>query len=611
MKDNVQIIAGKLRKASAQLPFLPRALRLISSAAPGWTAVWAILLLVQGLLPVVTVYLTRAMVNSLVPVLRGHALRQGLGPALFLAASMAGVLLLGEILRSVGGWVRTAQAELVKDHISSLIHRKSATVDLSFYEWPDFYDHLHRAQADASYRPAALLESLGNLLQNGITLVAMFAVLIPYGLWLPIVLVVSTLPALCVVLCYTLSQHQWRLRTTADERRTWYYDWLLTAGETAAELRLFALGEYFMSAHQGLRKRLRKERIGLAKEQSVAELMAGTAALLVSGAALICMVWKTFRGLLTLGDLALFYQAFQQGLRLMHSLLSDLGQLYANSLFLSNLFEFLALEPQVVDPSAPLELADPFKAEICFDGVTFRYPGTQRIALQNFNLTIPTGQMVAIVGPNGAGKSTLLKLLCRLYDPEAGRIEINGIDLRDLSLEDLRRSITVLFQQPVHYNDTVADNIAFGDLALQADARDVRAAAEAAGADGIVRRLPRGYASLLGKSFANGTELSGGEWQRIALARAFLRQAPLLILDEPTSAMDPWAECDWLDRFRSSSEGRTSILITHRLTTAMRADIIHVMAEGQIVESGSHEKLLARGGLYAQSWAAQVGYQPA
>ena len=249
--------------------------------------------------------------------------------------------------------------------------------------------------------------------------------------------------------------------------------------------------------------------------------------------------------------------------------------------------------------------------EICFRDVSFCYPGSRRVALENFNLIIPAGQTVAIVGPNGAGKSTLLKLLCRFYDPDAGAIEIDGVDMRELPLEELRGLITVLFQQPVHYNDTVADNISFADLASYPDQAAIHAAAESAGADEIVRRLPRGYASLLGKSFADGTELSVGEWQRIALARAFLREAPILILDEPTSAMDPWAEADWLERFRSLSAGRTAILITHRLTTAMRADVIHVMADGRIVESGSHEKLRARGGLYAQSWAAQVGYQPA
>jgi ATP-binding cassette subfamily B protein len=338
---------------------------------------------------------------------------------------------------------------------------------------------------------------------------------------------------------------------------------------------------------------------------------AGGFALVITSTALTWVFWRAVRGFITLGELALFYQAFQQGLRLARTLLDNVGQLYVNTLFLGNLFAFLALEPQIKEPLSPRSAPVRPREGIKFAGVTFRYPGSKRATLDGFDLTIPAGRTVAIVGPNGSGKSTLVKLLCRFYDPEEGRIEIGGIDIRDLPLAELRRLMTVLFQEPVHYNDTVADNISFGDLASPPDGDEIRAAAEAAGAAEVVRKLPRGYASLLGKSFADGSELSVGEWQRIALARAFVRQAPILILDEPTSAMDPWAEAEWLDRFRSLRAGRTAILITHRLTTAMRADVIHVMANGEIVESGSHDQLLVRGELYAQSWTAQTECLPA
>ncbi len=606
MAENVDFAASKLRKLLAQLPYLPQALALVWRAARVWTLSWAILLLVQGLLPVAIVYLSRSLINSLVPAIRSGGEWQSAGPALALIAVMAGLLLLGEALRGATNWMRAAQSELVQDHIRSLIHQKSLAVDLAFYESPDYYDHLYRARAEASYRPVALLESLGSLLQNTITLAAMGAVLSQYGAWLPVALLVSTLPAFFVVVRYAERQHDWRMRTTTDERRAWYYDWLLTAAETAAELRLFASGNHFQSAYQALRRRLHHERLQLAKDQSLSEFGAGVVALLVTGGALAWMVWKAARGLATLGDLALFYQAFNQGLRLTRSLLDNVGQLYANILFLGNLFEFLALQPQVVDLPRPAPAPTQLNRGLYFHRVTFRYPGSRRVALQDFNLVIPAGQISAVIGSNGAGKSTLIKLLCRFYDPEAGHIELDGIDIRRLPVQQLRRLVTVLFQEPVHYNATAASNIALGDLAASPGAPEIREAADAAGAHETIAHLPKQYDNLLGKWFVDGTELSVGEWQRIALARALVRQAPIVVLDEPTSAMDPWAEVAWLERFRSVAAGRTTIIITHRLTTAMHADAIHVMADGRILESGRHQELLVRGGRYAQAWAEQM-----
>ena len=307
-----------------------------------------------------------------------------------------------------------------------------------------------------------------------------------------------------------------------------------------------------------------------------------------------------------LGELALIYAAFNQGQGLMRTLLENAGQLYGNSLFLGNLFEFLALQPKIVCDGAPCPPLHAIEAGINFNHVSFRYPDATSNALDDFTMTIPSGKIVAIVGPNGAGKSTLLKLLCRFYDPGAGNIEIDGRDLRDFATDDLRRLITVLFQQPFHYNTTVRENVLYGDLKLEAPAAQVGAALRAAGADEIVARLPQQEQTLLGRWFAGGAELSVGEWQRIALARAFLRQAPIIILDEPTSALDPWAEADWLERFRELAVGRTSIIITHRFTTAMHADVIHVMDRGRIVESGSHHWLLEQSGLYAESWSRQM-----
>jgi ATP-binding cassette subfamily B protein len=601
MNQTFQLLLPRLRKALAQLPYLPQTFALVWTAARTWTLVWGVLLLAQGLLPVATVYVTRWLVNSMVGAIQAGGGWEHLRPTLLLVALLAAIQLALQILRSAAAYVRTAQSELVQDHISSLIHRKSSAADLGFYDSAEFYDHLHRARSEATDRPVALVEGLGSLLQNGTTLIAMGAVLVPFGVWLPAALLLGTVPALYVAVRYALLQNQWRRKATPVERRAWYYDWLLTAGDTASEVRLFGLAGHFQSSFQTLRRRLRGERLSLARQQELAEFSAGSLGLLVTGAVMAWMVWRAVRGLATLGDVAMFYQAFQQGLGLMRGLLENLGQLYGNLLFLGNLYEFLGLEQRVVNPSKPLPTPITIQGSLRLEGVRFRYPGSPRPALENFDLEIRAGQIVAVVGSNGAGKSTLIKLLCRFYDPEAGRVSLDGIDLRALDIEELRSRITVLFQQPVHYNDTVRDNIAYGDLRSPCEA--LEPAVHAAGAEDIIARLPQGLDSMLGRWFAEGAELSVGEWQRLALARAFLRRAPILILDEPTSAMDPWAEADWLARFRELAAGRTVLIITHRFSTARFADVIHVMNEGRIVESGTHEQLLQAGGRYAQGWA--------
>jgi len=283
------------------------------------------------------------------------------------------------------------------------------------------------------------------------------------------------------------------------------------------------------------------------------------------------------------------------------------GQLYYHSLFLGDLFDFLAFAPRVVSPPdpEPLPPLGDLREGIRLQQVTFSYPDTPEPALRDFSLRIPAGQFVALVGPNGAGKTTLAKLLCRFYDPQDGTIELGGHDLRRVSLDALRGRISVLFQQPMRFNSTVHDNIAWGNLAAQPGRADVESAAAAAGATELIEHLPQGYDQLLGKWYESGTELSVGQWQRLALARAFLRRADILILDEPTSAMDPWAEADWLQRFRQLAAGRTVLFITHRFTSAMYADVIHVLVDGRVAESGSHEQLIAAGGRYADSWRRQ------
>ncbi|MCA9968978.1 MAG: ABC transporter ATP-binding protein [Anaerolineales bacterium] len=599
-------MSAKLRKFFSQLTYLPATGRLIWQAAGRWTLAWAVLLLVQGLLPAASVYLTGVLVDSLAASVGGGLSWASIRPTLIWAGLMGLVLVLTQVFQSILEYVRTAQSELIQDHLSQLVHEKSAALDLSFYESPESQDRLYRAQRDLKTRPLALLESAGSFVQSGVTLLAVASILLPYGWWLPLVLLFSTSPAFYVILRYNRLYHRWWEQTTTDRRWLQYFDTILTVDTVAADLRLFGFGPRFQAAFQRMRQRLRTERLVLMKQQSAARLGAGVLAALMAAGAMGWMVWQAFLGRVTLGDLALFYQAFNRGQGLLGNLLTNAGRIYDNVLFLENLFEFLEMQPQIVDPPQPVPAPAVLRQGIRFENVSFRYPNSDRLVFRDFNFEVPAGKIVAIVGANGAGKTTLIKLLCRFYDPVDGRILFDGHDLRELAVADLRRMLTGIFQFPVPYVSTVTENVAMGVPEAEPRRSEVQAAARRAGAHDFIMRLPAGYDTLLGKLFPSGTELSGGEWQRLALARSFFRQAPIMILDEPTSMLDSWAEVDWFDRFRELAAGRTAILITHRLMIAKQADMIHVLDAGEIVESGTHEALLAQNGRYAQSWQAQV-----
>ncbi len=604
MNPTIRQLSDAVYQLKKQLPYFPQALKIVWGAAGSLSLLWVLLILIQGILPVATVYLIREIVNGIAAVIGTGEGWKGLMPVLPPAVGMVLVLITGEALQGVNRWVKTAQSEKVQDHVHQLIHEKAMDLDMTFYDAPEYYDQLHRARVDALSRPAALIENTGALLQSFITLTAMVGVLLSFGMFIPVLLVLSTIPALFVVLRHTILFHHWRLKNTAAMRKTSYYDIMLTQREAAAEMRLFGLGKHFRSLFTALRNRLRKERVALAKNEAIAHLIAAFIGLASMAGALAWMGLQGVKGVLGLGDMALFYQAFFQGQKMMRSLLSNAGEIYKNIIFLENLFEFLNLNPFISNPEMPVTYPG-INHKIGLQNVTFHYIGSEKPALERFNLEIKAGSITAIVGENGAGKTTLIKLLCRFYDPDEGTISIDGIDIHNLLIEDIRNHITVLFQDLVRYHDTVFNNIAFGNINSTPDLMEITASAESAGADAPISRLPKGYETVLGKWFG-GAELSAGEWQRLALARAFLRKADFIILDEPTSSMDSWAEADWLQRFRRLVAGKTVLMITHRFTTARLADVIHVMERGKIVESGTHEELLVLKGKYAESWTKQM-----
>jgi ATP-binding cassette, subfamily B, bacterial len=596
-------IEAAWQRIHKQLPFIPWILRLIWQAAPGLALAWIVLLVLNSLIPLALVLVTRELVNRLAEFATLNT-DQIIGAALLGLVAVA-LLLVNTASLLIIAYVRIAQAEYISDFINHRIHQKVISLDLSYFDSQNYYDDLYRTYADALDKPAQFLGSMGDLATVCITFAGLFIILASYSLWIPLVLILGALPILIVLLRHTLIFKRWRDENVDKERRSNYLNWLLVERESAPELRLFLLGDFYSSAYDQLRQGLRSDYLSLERRKLVTQILS-----LLGGSIAIAFIvgwmgWQVYRGAYQLGDLAVFLQIFLQGQALVRQLVANVTDVYRNILFVENLYTLLQSQSRLKESAAAAPIQTPLREGIRFENISFRYPDSERSVLENFNWHVPANQTVALIGENGEGKSTLLKLLCRFYDPDAGRILWDGVDIRDMPLDFIRQSVSVLFQEPLHYVETVFDNIALSDRASQPTLQRVQAASQSAGAHTFVTELPQQYQTLLGRWFG-GEELSVGQWQRLALARAFLRDSPILALDEPTSAMDAWAEMDWLTKFGTVAHRRTAIMITHRFTTAMRADRIDLMVDGHIVESGTHEELLAANGRYAQSWREQA-----
>jgi len=572
---------------------IKKSILLVWRNAKIWSIVSIGVLFVQAILPIAALYLMKQIVDAVTSQTLSFDL-------LVFFIILAGVVAFLSILAaSIASFVSEAQSLVVTDHIQDLLHEKSVAVDLEYYE------KLHRAQEQAINRPTAIVRGLQQLFRSAFSLIALFVLLVSLSPLITVFLVLAAVPTAYIRFRYSRRFYQWHRKVTIHERKARYHHRLLTTDTYAKEIRLFNLSSVFRTKYQELRKILRRERLQLILKRSIFDVGTQAISIFVVFASLAFIAGQTYLGVLSVGTMVMFFGAVQQGRSFLNTFFSSITQLYENNLFLSNLYEFLDLKPTVQNPKTPVAFPDAVKKGISISKMHFTYPGTTTEVLKDVSLTISPGEMIALVGENGSGKTTLAKLLCRLYDPTEGIISFEGVDLRDFDISKYRGSCSVMFQDYARYNFTAKENIMLGDISSTCETSMMQAA-DCADAHEFISLLPAGYDTMLGKWFEKGSELSVGEWQKIALARSFMRDAGFIILDEPTSAFDPRAEDKIIQTFQKLAAGKMSVVISHRLSTVTMADRIYFLKKGRIIEQGSHKELMRLRGEYAQLFETQA-----
>ncbi|MFC1832336.1 ABC transporter ATP-binding protein [Thermodesulfobacteriota bacterium] len=511
---------------------IDRAISLVWQASPKWTIINALLVIVQGLIPLAALYLIKLIIDTISEAVQSGSVESAASHVILLVVIAACVAIVQVGVSRLASYVTEAQAITVTDYVHDVMHKKSIELDLAYYENPDYFDTLHRAQQEGPYRPTTIVNGLNMLGQNGVSLIVMVGLLFTFHWSVGLLLFVSTLPGLWVQIHFARKNFRWQKEITPAERRASYYSWLLTSDKNAKEVRLFDLGGFFSDGFNTLRAKIRDEKLSLLRQRTASEFFSQAFAALILMACFLMIGIRTLKGMITIGDMVMYFQAFQRGVNHLKELLQNLARLYEDNLFVSLFFSFLDAENRVVESSTPKELPATKPSSVELQHVSFSYPGAREAVLNDVSFTINPGEVVALVGPNGAGKSTIVKLLCRLYDPSAGVLSYNDSPYPDLALQELRQQISVVFQDFVQYHLTVRDNIRLGDVDKEVDCSvPVAHAAEKAGITRLVESLPKGYETMLGKWFEAGEELSIGEWQKLVIARAFYRDADFIILD--------------------------------------------------------------------------------
>ena len=610
-KQSVRARVSALRNLG---PFLAQ----VWHTSPGLTLATVTLRLIRAVLPVAMLYLAKLIIDEVIALSGAGDFAVGLGEAwasgrldhlAVLVVSEFGLALTSDVLGRAVGFVDSSLSELYVNAASVALMEHAATLDLEDFEDSELQDQLERARRQTMGR-SPLMGQLFGQAQDIISVIAFAAGLIAYAPWLIGLMLVALLPAFLGEMHFNAQGYALNFRWTPERRELDYVRQTGASVESAKEVKIFGLEGFLVSRYRELADGFYRANRALAARRAAWGSLLSLLGTSGYYGAYAYLTWRTVHGDFSVGDLTFLAGSFLRLRSLLESVLSGFSQVANQALYLDDLYSFFALRPEILSRPDALPIPQPIREGFRFEQVGFRYPGAERWAVRDLSLTLHAGESIALVGENGAGKTTLVKLLARLYDPDEGRILLDGVDLRDYDLADLRANVGVIFQDFVRFHLSAADNIAVGRIAARQDRSRIEEAAHRSLADAVIEKLPQGYEQPLGKRFAQGVDLSGGEWQKLAIARAYMRQAQVMILDEPTAALDARSEFEVFERFKELSHGRTTVLISHRFSTVRMADRILVLRDGRIVESGSHDSLLEHNGLYAELFNLQAeGYR--
>ena len=593
------------------LKHVPPLVRLVFQTHRGYTIAILALRAIRSLIPVAVLWVGKLIIDGVIAA--GATVQAGRTPDWWHLAGLVGlelgIAVAGEGLARLSSLLESLLGDLFANRLSVRLMEHAATLDLAQFEDAETYDHLERARRQTTGR-IGLFTLLLATAQDLITLISLASVLLVQLPWLLLLLTIAVLPAFLGEAHFASLGYSLLFRWTPERRLLDYLRYMGASDESAKEVKLFGLSDFLVSRYRTLSDKFYEENKALAVRRNVVSTLLVTIGTLGYYAAYGVIIYRTVLGVFSIGTLTFLAGSFRASRDLIQRILLALSQIYEQSLYLSDLFTFFDVRPTVLSKPGALPVPRPIREGFRFEGVGFRYPGSQRWAVRGLTFALRPLERIALVGENGAGKTTLVKLLARLYDPDEGRILLDGVDLREYDLRSLRQNIGIIFQDFVRYDFVLKENIGVSQVEALTDTARIEEAANRARADSVVRRLPQGYDQMLGRRFEGGVELSGGEWQKVALGRAYMREAQVLILDEPTAALDARAEYEVFVRFAELTKGRMAVLISHRFSTVRMADRILVLKDGRLVDDGTHDELLARGGLYAELFSLQAaGYR--